>query len=97
MRKISELLEICKRHHELWGGPAIAMCLSAIEARHYGEMTIDEYYELEFHNMGLLEDIDPGAVYLFEALGLDRTQESDRIQLKEWWENHINSLKENGL
>lgn len=97
MRKISELLDISKKHHELWGGVAIGMCHSAAEAMEQGEITIGEWDEVGDHCMMLVEEIDPDATYLFEALCFDRTHESDRRQLKDWWEDHISSLKSEGL
>lgn len=97
MRKISELLEICKSYHELWGGSKIGMRPSSVKAGYLGEITKEERYEVTTHSMVLVEEIDPESVYLYEALCFDRTHEPDRRQLKDWQEDHINTLKENGL
>lgn len=97
MREISELLDITKPFHISFGGQHEGMCVAAVKALGQGKITIGEYYEVEDHNMRLVEEIDPDATYLFEALGFDIAYETDRRQLKDWWEDHINSLKEEGL
>lgn len=97
MRKISELLEIAKPFHISYGGQHKGMCFAAEESLAAKLMSLEEKKKLVFYASGIVSKIDDESAYLISALTSTRDELVTWETVKDWWEDHINNFKEEGL
>jgi len=103
MRKVSELLEICKEYNYLWNLSADTadtwmMCFAAEDAFIEGAISPDEYYTVTYYCRQIVNSLEYDASTVRRGLGLPHPLlcEKSFTTLKEWWNNHIQDLKEKG-